>query len=285
MNLPVDNDIGSSTDAAEGTQTDNGTLEQQQLQQQSGFGSQQPELNTSMTPNSGNQQLALKKLQLYGKPCDLVESLEDAADAFRDSIEEMAGYEDGYGRRDEYPRMCISWPVPRLTKLHLRGRFVYFFDLSSLKHCPDLKECCLQIESNFSASTSDGSEARYQPKDFAVFAGMKRLRELHLRGSSWGIDNDVLEVLKFGYSDGNSRGSESGSEAEGTSSGAISYLPENLRFFSMAESHLPTRAGLVAFVQTMRNLQVIQLGTKYGYAQESMRDAGGSRLFVEINPI
>ncbi|KAF9932095.1 hypothetical protein BGZ67_004906 [Mortierella alpina] len=270
MAIPVVNDDGSPADDVEAAQTDNGTA--------------QPESNTSMMLNGGRQHLALRRLRLYGTPCDLVESLEDAADAFRDSLEEMAGYEDGYGRRDEYPRMCISWPVPRLTMLHLRGRFVYFFDLSSLKHCTDLRVCWLQIESNFPVGTDGGSEARYAPKDFAVFAGMKRLRELQLRGSSWGINNDVLEVLKFGYSDGSRLDTESGERSgTGTECGAISYLPDNLQFFSIAESHLPTRAGLVALVQTMRKLEVIQLGTTYSYAQESVREAGGSRLFVEVN--
>ncbi|KAF9558673.1 hypothetical protein EC968_006892 [Mortierella alpina] len=273
MDLQIDSNDVSPANEVEGAQPDNNSE-----------GPQQSDLNSSMTLEVGRQHLALKRLRLYGKPCDLVESLEDAADAFRDSLEEMAGYEDGYGRRDEYPRMCISWPMPRLTTLHLRGRFVYFFDLSSLKHCPDLRVCNLQIESNFSVGSSDGTEARYTPKDFAVFAGMKRLRELQLRGSSWGINNEVLEVLKVGYSDSSRPGKEYGAVA-GTEAecGPMSYLQANLQFFSIAESHLPTRAGLVDFVLKMRKLKVIQLGTTYSYAQQSVRDAGGSRLFVEVN--
>ncbi|KAF9964768.1 hypothetical protein BGZ70_005957, partial [Mortierella alpina] len=283
LHQPLDEDDGSPAEDVEATQTGNGSVVEQQ--QQSGSGGQPLESNTSFELNMGRELLALKRLHLYGGPLNLVESLEDAADAFRDSLEELAGYENGYGRRDEYPKMCISWPVPRLTTLHLRGRFVYFVDLSSLKHCPDLQVCKLQIESNFPVGTSDGPEARYSPRDFAVFAGMKRLQELHLRGSSWGINNEVLEVLKYGCGDSTHVGNES-SEAKagtGTAFGAISYLPENLQFFSIAESHLPSRAGLVAFVLAMKRLRVIQLGTTYSYAQESVREAGGSRLFVEVN--
>ncbi|KAF9949710.1 hypothetical protein BGZ72_008559 [Mortierella alpina] len=287
---PPDNNNESPVDDVDGAHHDDGTVQQhqqQEQQQQPGSEGQQVESNTQEALEYRDNQLALKRIRLYGSPWDLVESLEDAADAFRDSLEEMAGYEDGYGRRDEYPRMCISWPVPRLTTLHLRGRFVYFFDLSSLRHCPDLKVCWLQIESNFTTGPSGKSEERYAPKDFAVFAGMKRLQVLQLRGSSWGINNEVLEVLKFGYREGDGHsllGTES-EAATGTGSefGAVSYLPENLQFFSMAESHEPTRAGLVAFVQRMRKLRVIQLGTTYSYAQESVREAGGSRLFVEVN--
>ncbi|CAO3568835.1 unnamed protein product [Mortierella alpina] len=283
LHLPGDDGDGTPAEDMGHTQTENGSIVEQQ--QPSGSGGQPLESNPSSALNMGRQLLALKRLQLYGGPLNLVESLEDAADAFRDSLEELAGYEDGYGRRDAYPRMCISWSMPRLTTLHLRGRFVYFFDLSSLKHCPDLQVCRLQIESNFSADTSDGSEARYSLKDFAVFAGLKRLRELQLRGSSWGITNEVLEVLKFGYGGSSHQGNDSSETkaAIGNAFGAKSYLPENLQFFSMADSHLPTRAGLVAFVSTMKRLRVIQLGTTYSYAQDSVREAGGSRLFVEVN--
>ncbi|KAF9187950.1 hypothetical protein BGZ51_001641 [Haplosporangium sp. Z 767] len=222
---------------------------------------------------------AMKKVRLYGGPLDLVPSLEDAADAFRDSLEELCGYEDGFGRRSEYPRMCISWAVPHLTYLDLRGRFVYFFDLSSLRQCPDLQVVKLQIETNMSSTEDIGDSykshaaqlSRVTKWDFSVFAKLRRLEELQLRGTSWGLNDDTLELLAGMPSFATGMVNEK------------SFLPECLKYFVISESHLPSRRGLIRFIQAMEKLRMIQLGTMYSFAKESLQAAGGRRLFVEVN--
>ncbi|KAG0248953.1 hypothetical protein BG011_009716 [Mortierella polycephala] len=218
----------------------------------------------------------MKKVQLYGGPLDLAPSLEDAADAFRDSLEELCGYEDGYGRRDEYPRMCISWAVPHLSYLDLRGRFVYFFDLSSLRQCPDLRVVKLQIETNMSSTEGTGDNPKSHTAqlsrgtrwDFSVFAKLRRLEELQLRGTSWGLNDDTLEVLAGTPSFATGMANEK------------SFLPESLRYFLISESHLPSKRGLIRFVQAMEKLTEIQLGTMNPLVKESLQAAGGRRLFV-----
>ncbi|KAG0369655.1 hypothetical protein BC939DRAFT_436335 [Gamsiella multidivaricata] len=225
----------------------------------------------------------MKKVRLYGGPHELIPCLEDAADAFRDTLEELAGYEDGYGRRDEYLRMSIDWPVPRLTHLDLRGRYVFFFDLRSLRHCPELRVVKLLIESNISSpkSTNWDHETRASSRgcerqDFSVFAEMKRLEELQLRGTSWEMDDIALETLMGGpgtFVD------EDGVERH------RGHLQNSLRYFSIPDAHLPRRAALTRFIQAMKKLEIIQLGHMRGYMADSLREAGAPRLFVEISSV
>ncbi|KAG0045220.1 hypothetical protein BGZ83_009531 [Gryganskiella cystojenkinii] len=287
--------------------------------------------STSSTSNEAIVVPAMKKIKLYGSGMDLVPSLEDAADAFRDSLEELTGNEDESDLQDDYVRLTIDWFCPRLTVLDLRGRFVRYMDLqSSLRHCPELRVIRLQIEARTPRSSSsrflqsDVDQHQHQSNEadlpvslvtgsmteqdstteeddeetivdlpptpleaarrrFSIFTTLKRLEELSLRGPHWNIDNDVLNVLAepvpvlatqdFGQA---MEGAPAGQEVE-----RISYLQENLRLFLIPNAHLPNRAGLVPFVQRMRKLEVLQMGTMYGYAIEDLRKAAGPRLAVD----
>jgi len=106
---------------------------------------------------------SLRKIKLYGEGQDLVQSLEDAADAFRDSIEELTGFEDGSELRDAYIRLTIDWFCPRLIVLELCGRFVRYMDLQSLRQFPELRVVRLTIE----VSTPRSSSGRYLAGDNA----------------------------------------------------------------------------------------------------------------------
>jgi hypothetical protein len=246
----------------------------------------------------------LSMIQLYGGPRDLVPSLEDALDAFRDNIEELSGFEDGYSRREEYPRMQITWSVPNLSYLDLRGRFVFFFDLRGLRHCPGLRTLKLHIESNIAAphrrrgnvdvndDSQDGQDVQdgedpvwMTGRDYSVIADLSRLEELQLRGTSWNIDNEILQTLG-GFSLVTADHDHPNlvvSELEERSEKVYKPTPlaSNLKYFGIAEAHKPSRAALVPFVTTMSRLKVISLGTTYSYAKESLQEAAGPRLVVE----
>lgn len=251
----------------------------------------------------------LTKIRLYGGPRDLVPSLEDALDAFRDNIEELSGFEDGYSRREEYPRMQITWSVPSLTYLDLGGRFVFFFDLRCLRHCPGLRTLKLHIESNIAAphrrrgnvdvnddnqdgqDVQDGEDPVWMTgRDYSVIAEMSRLEELQLKGTSWNIDNGILQTLG-GFSlattdhDHPSLVVNETEEDVARNGGPKVYKPTplagSLKYFGITEAHLPSRAALVPFVATMSKLKVISLGTTYSFAIGSLQEAAGPRLTVE----
>lgn len=248
----------------------------------------------------------LAMIRLYGGPQDLVPSLEDALDAFRDNIEELFGSEDGYSRREEYPRMQITWSVPNLSCLDLRGRFVFFFDLRGLRHCPSLRTLKLHIESNIAAphrrrgkvdvndDSQDGQDVQdgedpvwMTGRDYSVIAEMSRLEELQLRGTSWNIDNEILQTLggfsleTVDHDHPNPNVSDLGEGPKKV------YRPTplagSLTHFGITEAHKPNRAGLVPFVRTMSKLKVISLGIKYSSRAESLQEAAGPRLVVECN--
>ncbi|KAG0079962.1 hypothetical protein BGZ90_001183 [Linnemannia elongata] len=251
----------------------------------------------------------LTKIRLYGGPRDLVPSLEDALDAFRDNIEELSGFEDGYSRREEYPRMQITWSVPNLSYLNLSGRFVFFFDLRCLRHCPGLRTLKLHIESNIAAphrrrgnvdvndDTQDGQDVHdgedpvwMTGRDYSVIAEMSRLEELQLRGTSWNIDNGILQTLG-GFSLATAEHDHPDLVVNETEEDVARneepkvYKPTplagSLKYFGITEAHLPSRAALVPFVATMSKLKVISLGTTYLYAVKSLQEAAGPRLIVE----
>ncbi|KAF9432791.1 hypothetical protein BGZ76_010313 [Entomortierella beljakovae] len=212
----------------------------------------------------------LQVIKLYGTPRDLVVSLEDAADAFRDTLVELSGYEDGYSGRHEYPHISFSWSLPHLTRLDLRGRFVFFLDLGSLRFAPNLRVVKLAIESNM----LEGAERRERENgypDFSAFADL-RLDELQLRGSSWGIDNSTLETLIGRQPQHDNDGPEPSNK-----------LTESLICFGINEAHRIGRRGLIPFVKAMKRLQVLQLGTAYKYALDSVREAAGPRLYIDID--
>ncbi|KAF9542976.1 hypothetical protein EC957_001412 [Mortierella hygrophila] len=251
----------------------------------------------------------LTKIRLYGGPRDLIPSLEDALDAFRDNIEELSGFEDGYSRREEYPRMQITWSVPNLSYLDLQGRFVFFFDLRCLRHCPGLRTLKLHIESNIAApyrrrgnvdvnddkqdgqDVQDGEDPVWMTgRDYSVIAELSRLEELQLRGTSWNINNSTLQTLG-GFSlttadyDHPDLVINETEEDVANNRGPKVYRPTplagSLKYFGMTEAHLPSRAALVPFVTTMTKLKVISLGTTYSFAIGSLQEAAGPRLTVE----
>ncbi|KAF9139509.1 hypothetical protein BGX30_007858 [Mortierella sp. GBA39] len=251
----------------------------------------------------------LTKIRLYGGPRDLIPSLEDALDAFRDNIEELSGFEDGYSRREEYPRMQITWSVPSLSYLDLQGRFVFFFDMRCLRHCPGLRTLKLHIESNIAAphrrrgnvdvnddqqdgqDVQDGEDPVWMTgRDYSVIAKLSRLEELQLRGTSWNINNGTLQTLG-GFSlatadyDHPDLVINETEEDIANNGGPKVYSPTplagSLKYFGMTEAHLPSRAALLPFVATMAKLKVISLGTTYSYAKESLQEAAGPRLTVE----
>ncbi|KAG0372415.1 hypothetical protein BGX24_000272 [Mortierella sp. AD032] len=243
----------------------------------------------------------LTKVRLYGGPRDLVPSLEDALDAFRDNIEEISGSEDGYSGRDEYPRMQITWSVPNLSCLDLRGRFVFFFDLRGLRHCPGLRTLRLQIESNIAApyrrrgnvdvnddsqdiqDAQDGEDPVWMTgRDYTVLAEMSRLEELELKGTSWNIDNHILQTLGgFRLPDLILDEMEENARNGGPKQYRPTPLAGSLKYFGITEAHKPDRAGLVPFVATMSKLKVISLAKKYTYAVQTLQEEAGPRLFVE----
>jgi hypothetical protein len=206
----------------------------------------------------------LQKIALYGEPQELIPSLEDAADAFRDSLEMLSGYEDGYGRKDEYIHMAIDWPMPHLTVLDLRGRYVFFFKLRSLRQCPGLKVVKLTIESNISAASMDNAvtHSLYERQDVSVFTELRHLEELQLTGVAWEINDQVLDTLATHNQ---------------------SPLRNSLSFFSITESPLPTKAGLARFGNAMEKLKVIQLGTSHMYLMKTLPDLINRRIHIEIN--
>ncbi|KAG0245157.1 hypothetical protein BGX31_007736 [Mortierella sp. GBA43] len=217
----------------------------------------------------------LRKVALYGGPKELVPSLEDATDAFRDTLEELCGFEDGYGRKSEYLSMRIDWPMPHLTTLHMRGRFVFFFMLRSLAHCPNLRVVKLIIESDISvASMANGVQYDYyNPQDLAVLTELKYLEVLQLGGMSWDIDDRALDMLA------GIQGQEQGQEQDNHGSS----LPNSLVHFNIAESYLATTAGLNRFLQAMGKLRLIELGTKYEYFKRRMPQEIEDRVYIDIN--
>ncbi|KAF9351682.1 hypothetical protein BGX26_010361 [Mortierella sp. AD094] len=223
----------------------------------------------------------LQRIRLYGNPQELVLSLEDAADAFRDTLVELAGSEDGFSRRDEYPHMSISWSLPQLTRLDLSGRFVFFFDLKSLRYAPNLRVVKLVVESNILPTYGSERDQEYETPDFSVFTGML-LEELQLLGTCWGIDDTALEVLTGGPSLDND-GKEEQQQPQDNQRPCV--LRETLLSFNIADSHLVHRAGLKRFVRKMKKLQVIQLGTNYKYLVESLREEAGPRLHVDLGTL
>ncbi|KAG0215384.1 hypothetical protein BGX33_001233 [Mortierella sp. NVP41] len=244
---------------------------------------------------------ALKSIRLYGGPRDLVPSLEDALDAFRDQIVELFGFEDGYSRREEYPRMQITWLVPNLSYLNLRGRFVFFFDLRCLRHCPGLRTLKLHIESNIAApyrrhgfadvndDDQDGQDRQdgedpvwVTGRDYSVLAEMLWLEELQLRGSSWNIDNGILQELAgFQLEVQDEEKDEEKVEKKTSREYRPTPLADSLKYFGIVGSYKPNRLGLVPFVRTMSKLRLISLESKYAYATSSLQDAAGPRLLVE----
>ncbi|KAF9353682.1 hypothetical protein BGX34_011439 [Mortierella sp. NVP85] len=206
----------------------------------------------------------LRKIALYGEPQELIPSLEDAADAFRDSLEVLSGYEDGYGRKDEYIHMAIDWPMPHLTVLDLRGRYVFFFKLRSLRQCPGLKVVRLTIESNISAASMVNAvtHSLYERQDVSIFTELHHLEELQLTGVAWDIDDLVLDTLATHNQ---------------------SPLRNSLSFFSITESPLPTKAGLARFGNAMEKLKVIRLGTSHMYLMKTLPDLINRKVHIEIN--
>ncbi|KAG0270787.1 hypothetical protein BGZ95_001526, partial [Linnemannia exigua] len=226
---------------------------------------------------------------------------------------EISGSEDGYSRREEYPRMQITWSVPNLSLLDLRGRFVFFFDLRGLRHCPGLRTLRLHIESNIAAphrrrgnvdvndDSQDGQDLQdgedpvwMTGRDYAVLAEMSRLEELELRGTSWNIDNHILQTLggfhlETNYSDRPDVILDEMEEEARNGGPRQQYHPTplagSLRYFGIADAHKPDRAALVPFVTTMSKLKVISLGKKYTYAAQSLQEAAGPRLTVELNSL
>ncbi|KAF9204719.1 hypothetical protein BGZ49_004963 [Haplosporangium sp. Z 27] len=223
----------------------------------------------------------LQKIKVYGSPRELVTSLEDAADAFRDTLVELIASEDGYSRREIYPHMSISWLLPQLTRLDLTGRFVFYFDLQSLRFAPNLRVVKLHVESNILPENGTERDGGYEAPDFSVFTGL-RLEELKLRGTSWGIDDTALEILTGGPSLSSSNAQDHGQQQQEHRQRPCS-LRETLLSFDIADSHMIHRAGLKRFVREMRKLQLIQLGTHYKYLADSLREEAGPRLYVDVS--
>ncbi|KAG0304201.1 hypothetical protein BGZ98_005815 [Dissophora globulifera] len=239
----------------------------------------------------------MKKIHLSGHPQALIPSLEDAADAFRDTLEELVGCEDGIGPRDEYPRMTIDWLLPNITLLDLRGRFVEFFELRSLRQCPHLRVVRLFIESYMSSlvTESAGERVFHERQDFSVLTQLKWLEELQLRGSLWEIDDAVLDTLaglrvtgSTVPTDSQDMNMDNNADSDSNSNDhvneePVSYLPRSLTYFDIAEQHQPTTAGLKRFVTTMEKLRVLHVGNNYAYAIDRLHAAAGERLVVDVN--
>ncbi|KAG0261868.1 hypothetical protein BGZ95_004143, partial [Linnemannia exigua] len=280
--------------------------------------SQEDEGNPTAGSAAGNKQslessLALlpipplTKVRLYGGARDLVPSLEDALDAFRDNIEEISGSEDRCCRRRDYLRMQITWLVPNLSFMDLRGWFVVYFDLRSLRHCPGLRTLRLNTQAalagfhhrfsdvDVSDDSQDGQDVQdggdpvwMTGRDYVALAEMSCLEELQLRGHPWNIDNHILQTLG-GFRLETNCYDHPGMildkmEEEARNEGPRQYHPTplagSLKYFGIAEAQKPNRAALVPFVATMSKLKVITLGSMYSYAVQALQEAAGPRLIV-----
>ncbi|KAG0303861.1 hypothetical protein BGZ98_006200 [Dissophora globulifera] len=147
-------------------------------------------------PSEG--QARLKSIELCGEDRCLIPALRDALDAFRDSLEHLKAQSLALMMTTvpvlNFMTLTWSWPMTRLTVLDLEGEVASAFDLSALRHCPELTTLRLSLPPYMYSSSEDEALFVEMAARMSQICLATRLLDLELQGK-WPVSDTVLAMM------------------------------------------------------------------------------------------
>ncbi|KAG0213269.1 hypothetical protein BGX28_004842 [Mortierella sp. GBA30] len=154
-----------------------------------------PEWQTSEEPQGPAR---LKSIELCGEDRYLIPALQDAVDAFQDSLEILKAMSLApvmpSGSIVITMSLTWSWPLSRLTVLDLEGEVALAFELSALKYCPALITLKLALPSYLHSTSEDGRVMQEMKSKMSHMFYASRLLDLELHGK-WPVSDALLQML------------------------------------------------------------------------------------------
>ncbi|KAF9179063.1 hypothetical protein BGZ51_005699 [Haplosporangium sp. Z 767] len=142
----------------------------------------------------------IKSLELTGDDKSLLPAVQDAVDAFRDSLKDLKAVSMtntmDYELEFNIKPLTWSWPMSRLTVLDLEGEIVLAFEFSALGFCPMLKTLRLSLPPYMYSTSEDGDQLDDMKARMSMICLATSLLDLELYGK-WPVSDALLgEIVK-----------------------------------------------------------------------------------------
>ncbi|KAF9301072.1 hypothetical protein BGZ74_007190 [Mortierella antarctica] len=137
----------------------------------------------------------LKSVELCGEDFALIPALKDAADAFRDSLEQIKGI----SLTMSLSRVTVnimntlswSWPMEQLSVIDLEGEVALAFDLAVLQFCPRLTTLRLSLPPYLFSTSEDDRVLQELKARLPQILLARHLLDLELHGK-WPLSDALL---------------------------------------------------------------------------------------------
>ncbi|KAG0245749.1 hypothetical protein BGX31_006223 [Mortierella sp. GBA43] len=156
-------------------------------------------LDRDMDEPDSHQPVRLRSLELCGEDRCLIPALQNAVDAFRDSLEilkaqSLAMMMDELNPYLSGTPLTWSWPMTRLSVLDLEGEIAATFDFAVLVFCPVLTTLRLSLPTFMYSSSEDVHYLDEMSSRMYQICNAKRLQVLELIGK-WPVTDMLLKKI------------------------------------------------------------------------------------------
>ncbi|KAG0373556.1 hypothetical protein BGX24_011554 [Mortierella sp. AD032] len=137
----------------------------------------------------------MRSLELFGEDRVLMPAVQDAVDAFRESLESLKVMSMATMSKESiYTTMPLNWlwPLSKLSTLDLEGEAALAFEFSALVQCPALITLRLSLPPYFYSSSEDDQILDELKVKMPQICLARRLLDLELLGK-WPVSDELLE--------------------------------------------------------------------------------------------
>ncbi|KAG0253226.1 hypothetical protein BG011_006486 [Mortierella polycephala] len=137
----------------------------------------------------------IKSLELVGDDKSLLSAVQDAVDAFRDTLKDLKAVSMAvtmeYEPEFNIKPLTWSWPMSQLTVLDLEGEIALSFEFSALGFCPMLRTLRLSLPPYMYSTSENGDQLNDMKARIPMICLATSLMDLELYGK-WTVSDALL---------------------------------------------------------------------------------------------